>query len=1006
MRKPVASSSPRLAAPLAAAWLTGIASVAAAPIITPRNSGPNTPSTATDELAYAEDVSTTDLLHGLTGTGGTWNANGSSPAGLNDGVHGADSDAAGISALAGTAWSRDGSNVSFREFVLGAGPGGLGYDITNIQSIAAWQGAGFANQRYEVRVRLVGESAFQTSPVATVNYQPYSATLNEGGATRVRITDSTGKLASGVEAIRFDVLDTVGNAAGGTVFREIDVHGAPTASTTDTVAPVVVSLFPENRAVSVGAGATLTADFHEPITLGTGTVTLKNTTTQAETVITLPDPRVTVSGRTLAIRPGLLVAGSSPYAVRLSAGVVADAAGNSFAGIADDTTWSFTTAAPDTRTFTLDELAYTGDASAHDLLHGITPVTTGWNTGNGAHPTELTDGIHGRNFASIGNSVEGAWTTVGATAVYQLGAGPNGTGYDLTSIHSIASWVDVSFGNQAWTVDVKPLGGSYTTLATVNYQPLNGKGATKVVLGGTGPLLAGGIEAIRFTANQVNGGANAGAFVWRELDVFGHAAAPLVDDGTPPTLVSLVPADDATDVSPSAALVATFDEAITAGSGSIRIRNLDTAAETVIPVTDPRISLAGTTLTITPSPRLAPLTRYAVLIDAGAVEDFHDDAFAGIADDVTWSFTTGRTPLRIMPMGDSITAGYTDNPVWNEPFWYGYRSGLYNRLHAAGYDFTFVGQSTELPSHVAGTTPPADLAALDQNKHNGYGGQAAGYLNANIQGWLANDDPDVILLKIGTNSADQNGLDTLIQTITTTSPDTYVIVAEIMPKYNYEQGVVNYNSWIRQTLVPKYQNLGKRVSRVDQYAPFLTNPADLESIDRSLFSNGINHPDNDGYDKMAAVWFSGIEALGLNQVSYSEWIANPAYGIAVGDRGFASDPDGDGIPNGVEAWLGTHPGEANAGLGALVAVPAAGAGSGTGFSFSHSLNATPPAGLGASYQWSTDLLQWHDADGTDGPAGGPTVTASITGTATTANVLAIPSTPVERLFLRLSVASD
>ena len=30
--------------------------------------------------------------------------------------------------------------------------------------------------------------------------------------------------------------------------------------------------------------------------------------------------------------------------------------------------------------------------------------------------------------------------------------------------------------------------------------------------------------------------------------------------------------------------------------------------------------------------------------------------------------------LRIMPLGDSITAGYTDNSAWKHPFEYGYRA--------------------------------------------------------------------------------------------------------------------------------------------------------------------------------------------------------------------------------------------------------------------------------------------------------------------------------------------
>ena len=68
-------------------------------------------------------------------------------------------------------------------------------------------------------------------------------------------------------------------------------------------------------------------------------------------------------------------------------------------------------------------------------------------------------------------NAEGTWSNEGAIAEYDLGA--NAAGYDITSIQSIASWADSGFGNQVWTVEVKPVGGSYVLLATVDYTPLN-----------------------------------------------------------------------------------------------------------------------------------------------------------------------------------------------------------------------------------------------------------------------------------------------------------------------------------------------------------------------------------------------------------------------------------------------------------------------------------------------------------------------------------------------------
>lgn len=270
-----------------------------------------------------------------------------------------------------------------------------------------------------------------------------------------------------------------------------------------------------------------------------------------------------------------------------------------------------------------------------------------------------------------------------------------------------------------------------------------------------------------------------------------------------------------------------------------------------------------------------------------------------------------------------------------------------------------------------------------------------GLLNSNILTWLANDEPDIILLKIGTNSQDQSGLDTLVNTITTQRPNLHLIIAEIMPKWTYQQGIVNYNTYIRDTLVPTYQGLGRNVSVVDQYAPFLTNPADLTSIDQSLISNGINHPDNVGYDKMAQVWFDGIEKLGIGPNSFPNWISGfPAIG---GQTGLNDDPDGDGVDSGVENFFGTDPSSFSKGL-------VAGAVSGGTFSFTHPQSSNPAPELNATYRWSTDLASFHN-DGDS--SGGTTVDFSVQADTPQAGVSTVTATvsgtPITRLFVDVEV---
>jgi hypothetical protein len=156
--------------------------------------------------------------------------------------------------------------------------------------------------------------------------------------------------------------------------------------------------------------------------------------------------------------------------------------------------------------------------------------------------------------------------------------------------------------------------------------------------------------------------------------------------------------------------------------------------------------------------------------------------------------------------------------------------------------------------------------------------------------------------------------------------------------------------------------------------------------------------DNSGGNAFAGI--SGTTAWNFTTAvdTFSSWISNPVFGLAVADQDLGDDPDGDGIDNGVENFFGTHPGTFTRGL-------AAGIKNGNSFTFTHPQNATPASDLTASYTWSKDLASFLANGATDGagtkvdfttqadtPSPGiTTVTATVTGAATS------------KLFVRVNV---
>jgi methionine-rich copper-binding protein CopC len=104
-----------------------------------------------------------------------------------------------------------------------------------------------------------------------------------------------------------------------------------------------------------------------------------------------------------------------------------------------------------------------------------------------------------------------------------------------------------------------------------------------------------------------------------------------VADITPPVLLSSIPSNNATNATLSGNIVLNFDENIVAGTGNVTIRRSSDDSEfELIDISDPKIFISTTQLTISPAGTFVKGTGYYIEIDATALDDDAGNSFAGI----------------------------------------------------------------------------------------------------------------------------------------------------------------------------------------------------------------------------------------------------------------------------------------------------------------------------------------------------------------------------------------
>lgn len=215
----------------------------------------------------------------------------------------------------------------------------------------------------------------------------------------------------------------------GTHYLHITVKDEGGLYSTDDVvtivvsAPAISSTSPADNATGVAINVSPTITFNGPIAFGTGNIVLRENNggwADLETFDVATEQgtgagQVSISGSTLTINPTADLTNSREYAIRIASTAIDDIFGNSFSGVADDTTISFTTVAASAGFTLVGTTTGTGvgDKSLTALTGGVASspaegdiVIVAYATGSAGDPVmEIKDASGGTDYTLIGSEL-------------------------------------------------------------------------------------------------------------------------------------------------------------------------------------------------------------------------------------------------------------------------------------------------------------------------------------------------------------------------------------------------------------------------------------------------------------------------------------------------------------------------------------------------------------------------------------------------------------------------
>jgi hypothetical protein len=200
--------------------------------------------------------------------------------------------------------------------------------------------------------------------------------------------------------------------------------------------------------------------------------------------------------------------------------------------------------------------------------------------------------------------------------------------------------------------------------------------------------------------------------------------------------------------------------------------------------------------------------------------------------------------IKIAPYGNSITQAASDHQSYRYPLW--------KKLIDANISFDFVGS---MNTNFGGSPARADYKGKKFDPdHEGHWGWRADELLRDMEKWLANYTPDMVLFHIGTNDCIQNQdvnstISELTQIVTKLRNDNknvVIFMATLIPCNQVASRINDLNSKIK-TLATQLNTQQSPIVLVDQNSGIVSSDQ----------YDGI-HPGPTGEEKMAQKWFDAI----------------------------------------------------------------------------------------------------------------------------------------------------